>query len=306
MNEVDYLKLCEQYVNFLIASAGVSITVLTLVLTFGFKSETQGELAEEQNNPAKAPDKTPKVADLRSFLVAALIVSTVYCFIGAQMMTETAGFFSYKERLPEDIEFGKRLFLLASTNIFITVVLLLFALMMLPTASEKVESTSIRLISVPIFWVIVACAFGWMCLAIKHRMYAKEDLGVSLIVILILVVAGGVISSCIKSMRCLLLWTFILIGCFPAVLLFRFALIFSDPSKPKADNTDVLWFFILPITFSYVSLGITGMKMMFLEKFALHSIEDSKTCWKSFRDWILHPRLDSPSEGSSENAPKVE
>ncbi|HEX8198467.1 MAG TPA: hypothetical protein VF571_19890 [Pyrinomonadaceae bacterium] len=290
MNEVDYLKLCEQYVNFLIASAGVSITVLTLVLTFGFKSETQDKPAGGE--PAKEP---PIEVDLRSFLVAALIVSTVYCFIGAQMMTETAGFFSYKypsakttsskpsdkenplpqtpgnseptkERSPEDIEFGERLFLLASTNIFITVILLLFALMLLPTASEKVEPTSIRWISVPIFLVVVICALGWMCLAIKYRMHAEGALLASIIVFFSGFAIGGVVSCYPKLMEHLLWWTFIPIGCFPAILLFHFAWIFSDPSKPKADNTDVLWLFIFPITFSYVSLGIVGMRMMFPKK----------------------------------------
>ena len=331
MNEVDYLKLCEQYVTFLVASAGVSITVLTLVLTFGFKSETQDESAKEDDKSAEKPDKSAeKEVDLRLFLVAALIVLTVYCFTGAQMMTETAGFFSHlkelsakekpreatsgnlappreksleeqqleeqqrqkKLREEQGMAFGKRLFLLASTNIFITVILLLFSLMLLPTASKKVEPTSIRSISVWIFWVVVACAFGWMCLAVKYRMHAEgSNLDTIIRLTFIFGVVVGSVFCCIKSIKCLLLWTFIPIGCFSAFLLFYFAWIFSDASKPKASIIEVLVLFILPITFSYVSLGITGVKMMFPETFILHSIADSKSCWKSFREWIVGEEL---------------
>lgn len=305
MDEVDYLKLCDQYITFLIASAGVSITVLTLVLTFGSKSETQ-------NKPAQN-----KEVDISSFLVAALIVSTVYCFIGAQMMTETAAFLSYIKNRPaktsqsnksdkenptgatsdnsvstaespqekQDMEFGERLFLLASTNIFITVVLLLFALMLLPTASKTVEPDSIRFISVWVFWVVVVCALFWMILAVIYRMDAEgSHLVIIIASIFIFGLVVGIVFSCfIKPIKCLLWLTFVPIGCFSAVLLLRFAWIFSDESKPKTDGVDVLGFFILPITFSYVSLGITGMRMMFPEKFVYYWIARLKTRWTLYR-----------------------
>ncbi len=81
--EVDYLKLSEQYASFLVAAGGVSITVLTLVLSFG---------SESANGK-----------DLRTFLAAALVVAIISCFTGAHMMAETASFISYKPKpLPSD------------------------------------------------------------------------------------------------------------------------------------------------------------------------------------------------------------
>jgi hypothetical protein len=274
MNKVDYLKLSEQYVSFLVASAGVSITVLTLVLTFGSKSTE---------------------VDLRSFLIAALVVSTISCFIGAQMMAETAASFSHlkenppkailnnstpkesppevipdnsifsRGRSPKDIPSGEHLFLLASTNIFITVILLLFALMLLPPASEKVEPNSIRLISVLVFLFVVVCALFWMFLAVIYRMDVKGGLRASVIVFIIGLLVGGVVSYFPTSKEQLLWATFIPIGFFSAAVLLRFAWLFSDSGKarsPKAYILDIC-FFIFPITFSYVSLVVAGMKMMY-------------------------------------------
>lgn len=275
MNKVDYLKLSEQYVSFLVASAGVSITVLTLVLTFGIKST---------------------IVDLRSFLVAALVISTISCFIGAQMMAETAASFSHlkdnplnakpvnptpeenspnaktensifsRGRSPEDIPSSERLFLLASTNIFITVILLLFALMLLPTASEKVESSSIRLISVSVFLLVVICASVWMFLAVIYRMDVKGGLLTSVIVFIIGLLVGGIFSYLPTSKEHSLWATFIPIGVFSVAVLFRFAWLFSDSGKVGSTNKDYtldICFFIFPITFSYVSLVVAGMKMMY-------------------------------------------
>ena len=77
MEAVDYLKLSEQYATFLVAVGGVSITVLALVLSWG-----------------SDPVEPPAEIGSRSFLVAALIVATIACFIGAHMMAETAAFIS--------------------------------------------------------------------------------------------------------------------------------------------------------------------------------------------------------------------
>lgn len=274
MDKVDYLKLSEQYASFLVASAGVSITVLTLVLTFGSKST---------------------VVDIRSFLIAALVVATISCFIGAQMMTETAASFSHlkndkpepisghstpkespaveipvepifsRGRSPEAIPSSEHLFLLASTNIFITVILLLFALMLLPTASEKVEPNSIRWISVLVFLFVVICALLWMFLAVIYRMDVKGGLKVSVIVFIIGLLVGFLVSYFPTSENHLLLATFIPIGFFSGAILLRFAWLFSDSGKarsPKAYILDIC-FFIFPITFSYVCLVVAGMRVMY-------------------------------------------
>lgn len=68
MEHVDYQKLSEQYASFLVAVGGVSITVLTLVLSLS-------------PNPKDPP---PAEGDSRSFLVVALILAALSCFIGAQ------------------------------------------------------------------------------------------------------------------------------------------------------------------------------------------------------------------------------
>src|SRR5205085_3478511 len=121
MKDVDYAKLSEQYGGFLVAVGGVSITVLAVVLGLGSKTE----LAEG--------GKTAQV-----FLVAALITATVSCFIGAHMMAETAAFFTKNgDEQPKKykIPLGRRLFVLATTNIFIAITLVLFSIVLLPTAT---------------------------------------------------------------------------------------------------------------------------------------------------------------------------
>src|SRR5712692_10049124 len=128
MEEVDYAKLSGQYASFLVAVGGVSITVLTLVLSFNRSPNTS------------APTLTEKNA--RMFLVAALIAATVSCFVGAHMMAETAAFFTHcGKKSPEkaEIRLGKRLFVLASSNIFIAITLVLFSIVLLPAATGEVE-----------------------------------------------------------------------------------------------------------------------------------------------------------------------
>jgi hypothetical protein len=274
MDKVDYLKLSEQYASFLVASAGVSITVLTLVLTFGSKST---------------------VVDIRSFLIAALVVAAISCFIGAQMMTETAASFSHlkndktkpissnptpqespeevipvktifsRGKSPEAIPASEHLFLLASTNIFITVILLLFAMMLLPTASEKVEPNSIRWISVSVFLFVVVCALLWMFLAVVYRVDVKGGLIVSLIAFIFGLCAGFFVSYCPTSEEHLLLATFIPIGFFSGAILLRFAWLFRDSGKAPSPKAHILniFFFVFPITFSYVCLVVAGMRMMY-------------------------------------------
>ncbi|HEY9401336.1 MAG TPA: hypothetical protein VIQ24_01490 [Pyrinomonadaceae bacterium] len=274
MNEVDYLKLAEMYSNFLVASGGVSITVLTLVLTLGSKSIA---------------------VDLRSFLIAALLVATTSCFIGAQMMAETAASFSHLDkkaakatacnplpgeqppkviaddsisprgRAPEGIALSEHLFLLASTNIFTTAVLLLFAMMLLPVASEKVEPVSIRRISVSVFLFVVGCALIWMFLAVEYRMNVKGGFRTSIFLSIIGGLAGFLVSYYSTSGKVLLWLTFIPIGFFPAALLLRFALVFSDSNKARSPYAYVMdiGFFIIPISFSYISLSVAAVRLMF-------------------------------------------
>lgn len=149
MENVDYLKLSEQYAGFLVAIGGVGITVLALVLSFG------SELS------------TPTKVTARSFLVVALVVATITCFIGAHMMAETAAFTQFYKN--ERTDTGTRLFLLASTNIFVAAIFLLFSLILLPQSSGRIHVASFAPISITIFLMIIGAAIYWMILGVNYR-----------------------------------------------------------------------------------------------------------------------------------------
>lgn len=238
MRQVDYLKLSEQYASFLVAIGGVSITVLTLVLSF---------------NPESARP------ELTAFLVAALIVATVSCFAGAHMMAETAAYITYfKERVS-----GERLFLLASTNIFIAIILVLFALMLLPTASGKVHEDyqdSIKLISVSVFAVVVIAAICWMARASIYRMPAPK--GWRAIMPAVVLGALWIVGLCVYLIphNWLLQASFIPIIFFTVVSLVYFTWTFKNGGE--ASNFDI-FFFSSAIILTYISLVVAGIKTMF-------------------------------------------
>lgn len=199
MDKVDYLRLAEQYAAFLVAVGSVSITVLALVLNLGSKREE------------KEPTELQK--DSSTFLIAALIVATVSCFIGAHMMSETSASISYsKEILKEEREkvlqetggkkplsdvkekeseeprkkpWGTRLFFLASTNIFVAALLVLFALMLLPAASGAENAARITPVCITVFLSVTAGILWWMWLAAEYRMHMqcpRVSIGVPLII----------------------------------------------------------------------------------------------------------------------------
>lgn len=163
MKKVDFAKLSEQYAGFLVAAGGVSITVLTLVLTL---------VSSEQDavNPHQMIlEQARPLVYLRTFVAEALMVATACCFIGAHMMAETAAYFTYSKENSLDRPLGERLFLLASTNIFNAVGLLLFALILLPHLSAGVDADRVMPISLSIFVAVAVAALIWMCLAIERR-----------------------------------------------------------------------------------------------------------------------------------------
>lgn len=108
----------------------------------------------------------------------------------------------------------------------ITVILLLFALMLLPTASEKVELNSIRWISVLVFWFVVICALLWMFLAVIYRMNVKGGLKVSIIVFVSGLMVGFPVSCCPNIRETLTIGNIysyrFFFGCYPAPLRLAF------------------------------------------------------------------------------------
>jgi NADH:ubiquinone oxidoreductase subunit 6 (subunit J) len=262
MQKVDYLKLSDRYASFLVAVGGVSITVLALVLTLG--SDT----------------KVPTEVNSRSFLVAALVVATVTCFVGAHMMAETAAFISNSKQMverervnnfwgldsppsaTEEIVSDNRLFLLASTNIFIATILVLFALMLLPASSGRVHAESLAPISVGVFLVIVVVALYWMILAGYYRMAAPGNGYAIWLPILVGILCGSLLCFFPKSPEHLLWVTFMPSALSTVVSMVWFASIFKKGdtlSLHKAHIQDV-WFFSLAITLSYAPLVVVGLK----------------------------------------------
>jgi hypothetical protein len=237
LRKVDYLKLSEQYGSFLVAIGGVSITVLTLVLTFEF---------------------TPVPGDSRSYLVAALIVATISCFTGAHMMTETAAFISHARRLAEEkllnellagnVQYeastgntGERLFVLASTNIFISVILVIFAAMLLPIVSRRVDVPTIAPISLIVFLLIIGTIIFWMYLAARHRSPAPDpQTEVKRDVITIVPILGAIVAIILfvwHPSRTHLLWvSFIPIAFSPMASLIHFAQTFEDGQTRSEDR----------------------------------------------------------------------
>jgi len=136
--QLDYLRLSELYASFLAALGGVSITVLTLVLTLYPK---------------------PVVGNLSRFWVAALFVATISCFTGAHLMAETVAFISGSK---ESSLVGARLSLLASINIYVAAMLLIFAVVLL-TAKH------VKWISVLVFPFVLLITLCWMCVTATTR-----------------------------------------------------------------------------------------------------------------------------------------
>jgi hypothetical protein len=262
METVDYLKLSEQYAGFLVAIGGVSITVLALVLSFG--SDTN----------------TPVRINSRSFLVVALVVATITCFIGAHMMAETAAYIQFYKNLHQTT--GERLFLLASTNIFTATILVLFALMLIPASSGRVHTPSLAPILIAVFLIIAAVILLWLILAVNYRLRVAGSDGIiwkSLVVggvwLLVLLCFPPKLlrsfkeNSVLKWVKnrcghCSLWLTFTPSLLSTAGSLSCFAWIFSegDPCHFREITHCDIWLFSLAIAVSYASLIAGGIKII--------------------------------------------
>lgn len=132
---IDNIELAKSYGGFMVALGGVSITVLTLVLT----------LKKEISNPR-----------LFLFLTAALIVATIVCFVGAQGMAETSA-------IPATVPAGaRRLYMVASVNVFIAAALFMFSLMLLLRVYDAEMPDALKGIAFWSFFGIQIGAFCWM------------------------------------------------------------------------------------------------------------------------------------------------
>jgi hypothetical protein len=288
METVDYLKLSEQYANFLVAIGSVSITVLTLVLSLGSDSvRTKGVY-------------------LRSYLVAALIVAALACFIGAHMMAETASFIEFHQKphsstgkeTSSSIELhysaqtqtdeerasltephlmpppptGDRLFLFASINIFIGITLVLFASMLLPTSSGRVLVASLAPISVGVFLLIVFCLVYWMILAAEFRMPVPHSGWAIWPAIVIAVLSILLLCRLNIPQKYMLLITFAPSALTVVISLVWFAWIFREGDTSRLHNArlpDII-FFSFAVTISYSTLIVAGIKIMLGKEIAAY------------------------------------
>nr|VFJ63354.1 MAG: hypothetical protein BECKDK2373C_GA0170839_110618 [Candidatus Kentron sp. DK] len=112
LNFTNFCELAVGYAKWLTAISTVSTTVLVLVLTLGGCKEGKNE---EERNRAKN--------DYRTLLIGVLFAVIFSSFIGALLMTETGSVQHNSE--------GFRLFMIASINVHISIILFFFAMMLL-------------------------------------------------------------------------------------------------------------------------------------------------------------------------------
>lgn len=213
---MDYGKLAEQYGSFLVAIGGVSITVLTLVISIW------------HFRPASA---TPSQNDEgRSALIKALMIAMFCSFVGAHLMAETAAFIA-----GHDKGFGAKQFLLGSVNIFNAVTVLMFAVMLLATEYKKENQKlpGIRSVSAWVFRAVVICVLWWMVVSILWRM-PPPHWGWAVGPFVLIVMVMGVIYAYIrqkgtKKKWALLRFTFWLIIGFTLCSLISFSCSLTDP-----------------------------------------------------------------------------
>jgi hypothetical protein len=229
--QVDFLTLTQQYAGFLAALGGVTITVLTLVLSL---------------------DREKVRSNSHKFLVAALVVATLSSFTGAHLMAETAAFI----RKQQGQKSGARLFLLASINIYLSTILTIFVLMLLPADYNIQNAEAVTVISALVFLCVVVSALCWMYLTATSRIPASHrcrTIRRAAIVSVIWLLALCILPVIFKIIddQILLLLSFSPIVVFTGFSLLRFVITFDDGGKAKAFDISV---FCLSITLSCASL----------------------------------------------------
>jgi hypothetical protein len=264
---MDYGKLAELYGGFLVAIGGVSITVLTLVMSIWnlkIDSAIKGD-GVSQNKQQVEVERAVNIN--RSALIKALIVATFCSFVGAHLMAETAAFVVGHPK-----GFGARQFLLASMNIFIGVTLLMFALMLLATEYKKENQRlpGIRRLSVWVFVAVVFCVLWWMFVSIFWRMPPPHRVWTFLPALLVVLAMGVVYAFSWKKpavMEALLRHTFGLVISFILLSLIWFSCsLYEGSLMPDAVGGSVgsgeAVFFVATITFTCVSLLMSGPAMV--------------------------------------------
>lgn len=227
---IDYQKLSELYASFLAALGGVSITVLTLVLTLYPR---------------------PVAGNLSRFWVAALFVATVSCFTGAHLMAETVAFISKSNKLT-----GVRLSLLASINIYVAAMLLIFTVVLL-TAEH------VKWISLFVFLLVLFITLSWMRRTAISRFNPKDpqDKNAALLAIITGLIVGIVMfwAASRLSEELFLIASFVL----PLVSTgFSFCYFVFVLKSNKEDRKLNVWLYSFAIALPCVSLFGAGLGLV--------------------------------------------
>jgi len=197
------------------------------------------------------------------------------------MMAETASFISE----PRGAESGERLFLLASINIFIAVILVAFSLLLLPATLGKLKSEFITPISAVVFGSVVFGALWWVFHGVVYRMPAS----LGLLDAIPGIIAGGILAYYLyyfllsekymysrsisidwkfalgdeaKSRKYLLNLTFMPVIVFTVFSHIYFAYTFEDGGK-VSDWDMIIFCFIIIV--SYVLIVFAVIKLMYNE-----------------------------------------
>ena len=137
----DYVAMATTYASFLGSLGGVCITILTLVLAL---------------NPEEAKRK-----NLHPLLVAALLVATIACFVGAHLMADVVAFKESPHLL--------RLFRTGSINTYVSISLIAFSLMLLPMVYDKNIPKELKTIGMMTFLLVEFGVFYWMYSAVTSN-----------------------------------------------------------------------------------------------------------------------------------------
>jgi hypothetical protein len=233
--QLDYLKLSELYASFLAALGGVSITILTLVLTL-------------------YPKRV--VGNLSRFWVAALFVATISCFTGAHLMAETVAFISGSNNLL----IGTHLSLLASVNIYVAAMLLIYAVVLL-------TAEYVRWISALAFLFVFLITLSWMYVTATTRFDPPDDLhakgaagwAIAIGGIIAIVMCAWALSR--LSENWFLFASFLLPVCSAAFSFFYFVRIFRSQDRELS-----VWLYSFAIALPCMSLFGAGMGLVLRKK----------------------------------------
>lgn len=264
---MDYGILAEQYVGFLVAIGGVSMTVLTIVLAAGrIQSGVEDHFSTSTNAESGSLTHQKRPVDNHPTLLFSLILATFCSFVGSQLMAETRSFLAGVLAIDTTqgiAGLGARQFLLASVNIFIGVTVVLFALMLLTLEYKKENRNAlgIRRMCGVVFFAAVLCVLWWMGFSVLFRMPAPNRFLSFILPFLgavISAVGGGGLLLWQKKERYLLPFTFTAI----AVFTFSSLVFFSLSLTEKAGGVVSDWtvrFFVFSITSTCAALVFSSV-----------------------------------------------